>query len=142
MMELPDLEAIFASVKRLNALLTDEFEALKTQKLDVFEALQPEKVDLLQHLAASGVVQNPEQDADPDLIKALLNNPRWGEITDLLERCKRAHQRNELLISKQLDAIKGALSTLQNQDPAGTLELYTKLGRVKSARRSILSGDA
>ncbi len=142
MMELPDLEAIFASVKRLDALLTDEFEALKTQKLDVFEALQPEKVDLLQHLAASGIVQNPEQDVDPDLIKALLNNPRWGEITDSLERCKRAHQRNELLISKQLDAIKGALSTLQNQDPAGTLELYTKLGRVKSARRSILSGDA
>jgi flagellar biosynthesis/type III secretory pathway chaperone len=142
MMELPDLEAIFASVKRLDALLTEEFEALKTQKLDAFEALQSEKVELLQTLAASGVVQNPDEDADPDLIRALLENPRWGEITDLLETCKRAHQRNELLISKQLDAIKGALSTLQNQDPSGTLELYTKLGRVKSPRRSILSGDA
>ena len=142
MMELPDLEAILALVKRLDALLTDEFEALKTQKLDVFEALQSEKVALLQSRARKGVVQDPEQDADPDLIKALLNNPRWGEITDLLETCKRAHQRNELLISKQLDAIKGTLSTLQNQDPSGTLELYTKLGRVKSSRRSILSGDA
>jgi flagellar biosynthesis/type III secretory pathway chaperone len=59
-----------------------------------------------------------------------------------LEQCKKSHQRNELLISKQLDAIKGALSTLQNQDPAGSLELYTKLGRVKSSRRSILSDDA
>lgn len=142
MMELPNLQAIFASVERLDALLTDEFEALKTQKLDAFEALQPEKVELLQTLAASGVVKNPDEDADPDLIKALLDNPRWGEITELLTQCKRAHQRNELLISKQLDAIKGALSTLQNQDPSATLELYTKLGRVKSSRRSILSGDA
>lgn len=142
MMELPDLDAILASVRRLDALLTDEFEALKSQKLDVFEGLQSEKVALLQVLASSGVVKNPSDDADPTLIRALLNDPRWGEITDLLERCKRSHQRNELLISKQLDAIKGALSTLQNQDPAGTLELYTKLGRVKSARRSILSGDA
>lgn len=141
-MPLPDLQAILASVKRLDSLLTDEFDALKTQRLDAFESLQQEKVVLLQALANSGVLNQPGEPADADTLKALLADPLWADITDLLETCKRSHQRNELLISKQLDAIKGALATLQNQDPNGTLELYTKLGRVKSSRRSILSGDA
>ncbi len=141
-MQLPDLRAIHAAVKRLDALLTDEFEALKTQKLDAFDALQPEKVSLLKQLASSGVVQDPNHPLDPELLEQIVKDPIWNEITELLEACKRSHQRNELLISKQLDAIKGALATLQNQDPGGTLELYNKLGRVKSTRRSILSGDA
>jgi len=141
-MHLPDLQAILRSVQRLDSLLTDEYEALKTQKLDAFESLQQEKVTLLQTLASSGVVQDPNQPTDPERLEAIVKNPLWSDITEILERCKKSHQRNELPISKQLDAIKGALSTLQNHDPAGTLELYTKLGRVKSSRRSILSGDA
>ena len=141
-MQLPDLQALIQSLQRLDSLLTDEYEALKTQKLDAFEALQQEKMSLLQSLSSSGVVQDPNQPTDPERLEAIVKNPLWNDITELLERCKKSHQRNELLISKQLDAVKGALSTLQNQDPAGTLELYTKLGRVKSSRRSILSGDA
>lgn len=141
-MHLPDLQALLKAVQRLDSLLTDEYEALKTQKIDAFDALQQEKMSLLQTLAGSGVVQDPGQPADPDRLEAVVKNPLWNDITEILQRCKKSHQRNELLISKQLDAIKGALSTLQNQDPAGTLELYTKLGRVKSSRRSILSGDA
>jgi flagellar biosynthesis/type III secretory pathway chaperone len=141
-MHLPDLQALLKTVRRLDSLLIDEYEALKTQKIDAFEALQQEKMSLLQALAGSGVVQDPGQPADPDRLDAVVKNPLWNDITEILERCKRSHQRNELLISKQLDAIKGALSTLQNHDPASTLELYTKLGRVKSSRRSILSGDA
>lgn len=141
-MHLPDLQVLFNSVKRLDSLLTDEYEALKTQKLDAFEALQQEKIPLLQALSSSGIVQNPDQPKDPARLEDLAKNPLWDDITDVLERCKKSHQRNELLISKQLDAIKGALSTLQNQDPAGSLELYTKLGHVKSSRRSILSDDA
>lgn len=138
----PDLRAIQQSVNRLESILTDEFEAIKTQKLDAFEALQQEKIALLQTLASSGVVQDSNQPSNPEQLEAIVKNPLWQDITEILERCKKSHQRNELLISKQLDAIKGALSTLQNQDPAATLELYTKLGRVKSSRRSILSGDA
>ena len=141
-MPLPDLQTILASVKRLDSLLTDEFEALKTQRLDAFEALQQEKASLLKGLSESGIVSQRNDTTDPQTLKALLADPLWSDITDLLEVCKTKHHRTELLISKQLDAIKGALSTLQNQDPNGTLELYTKLGRVKSSRRSILSGDA
>ena len=141
-MDQPDLQGLLKAVKRLASLLTDEYEALKTHKLDAFEALQQEKISLLQSLSSTDIVRDPDQPIDPDRLEQLANNPLWSDITQVLEKCKKSHQRNELLISKQLDAIKGALSTLQNQDPSGSLELYTKLGRVKSSRRSILSDDA
>lgn len=141
-MHLPDLQGLLGSVKRLHSLLTDEYEALKTQKLDAFESLQQEKISILETLSSSDIAQDPDQPTDPERLEELAKHPLWNDITHILEQCKKSHQRNELLISKQLDAIKGALSTLQNQDPAGSLELYTKLGRVKSSRRSILSDDA
>ncbi|MDF1783884.1 MAG: flagellar export chaperone FlgN [Litorivicinaceae bacterium] len=128
-----------ASVRRLDSLLTEEFEALKTQKLDAFEALQAEKISLLESLAELNL---SEDKMDRESLERLINDPTWNEITSILERCKRSHQRNELLISKQLDSIRGALSALQNQDPTATLELYTKLGKTRATRRSILSGDA
>ena len=128
-----------ASVRRLDSLLTEEFEALKTQKLDAFEALQAEKISLLESLAELNL---SEDKMDRESLERLINDPKWNEITSVLERCKRSHQRNELLISKQLDSIRGALSALQNQDPTATLELYTKLGKTRATRRSILSGDA
>ena len=137
-----DLLGLFESVKRLHSLLTDEYEALKNQKLDAFEALQQEKISILETLSSSDIVQDPDQPTDPERLEKFARNPLWNDITQILEQCKKSHQRNELLISKQLDAIKGALATLQNQDPTGSLELYTKLGRVKSSRRSILSDDA
>ncbi|MDC0882825.1 flagellar export chaperone FlgN [Litorivicinus sp.] len=138
-MQQHDLIAILASVRRLDSLLTEEFDALKNQKLDVFEALQTEKIDILESLAKLDL---SEEKMERETLQRLINDPTWNEITAILERCKRSHQRNELLISKQLDSIRGALSALQNQDPTATLELYTKLGKTRATRRSILSGDA
>ena len=127
------------SVKRLESLLTEEFEALKNQNLELFETLQAEKLKILEVLAGLDFIDENIDQAAP---QQLLNDPIWNKITTLLERCKRSHQRNELLISKQLDSIRGALSALQDQDPSATLELYTKLGKTRATRRSILSGDA
>ena len=138
-MQQDSLIQALASVRRLDSLLTEEFEALKTQKLDAFEALQTEKISLLESLAELNL---SEDKMDRESLERLINDPTWNEITSILERCKRSHQRNELLISKQLDSIRGALSALQNQDPTATLELYTKLGKTRATRRSILSGDA
>ena len=132
------IEAL-ALARRLDSLLTDEFDALKTQRVDAFEALQSGKISLLESLAELNL---SEGKMDQEMLERLINDPRWNEITSILEQCKRSHQRNELLISKQLDSIRGALSTLQNQDPTATLELYTKLGKTRATRRSILSGDA
>lgn len=138
-MQSTQLLETLSSVKRLDSLLTEEFEALKNQNLEFFEALQAEKLKILEVLASLDFIG---EKLDQDATQELLNNPIWNEITSLLERCKRSHQRNELLISKQLDSIRGALSALQDQDPSATLELYTKLGKTRATRRSILSGDA
>jgi flagellar biosynthesis/type III secretory pathway chaperone len=138
-MQSTQLLETLSSVKRLDSLLTEEFEALKNQNLEFFEALQAEKLKILEVLASLDFIG---EKLDQAATQELLNNPIWNEITSLLERCKRSHQRNELLISKQLDSIRGALSALQDQDPSATLELYTKLGKTRATRRSILSGDA
>ena len=138
-MQSTSLTETLTSVRRLDSLLTEEFEALKSQNLEVFEALQSEKVKILERLAELNI---SEESLDQTMLQQLINDPMWNEITSVLDRCKRSHQRNELLISKQLDSIRGALSALQNQDPSATLELYTKLGKTRATRRSILSGDA
>ena len=138
-MQLTSLTETLDSVRRLDSLLTEEFEALKTQNLEVFETLQSEKVKILERLAELNI---SEESLDQTMLQQLISDPMWNEITNVLDRCKRSHQRNELLISKQLDSIRGALSALQNQDPSATLELYTKLGKTRATRRSILSGDA
>ena len=138
-MQSTSLTETLASVRRLDSLLTEEFEALKNQNLEVFETLQSEKVKILERLAELNI---SEESLDQTMLQQLINDPMWNEITSVLDRCKRSHQRNELLISKQLDSIRGALSALQNQDPSATLELYTKLGKTRATRRSILSGNA
>ena len=138
-MRLTQLKETLASASRLDSLLTEEFEALKKQDIDIFEALQSEKVKILEGMADLDIA---DEGLDEATLQQMTNDPMWNEITRLLERCKRSHQRNELLISKQLDSIRGALSALQNQDPSATLELYTKLGKTRATRQSILSGDA
>ena len=134
-----DLAPLLRSIQGLEAILGEEFEALRVQQIDKFEASQTEKIGLLRHIES---FQLPGVNANPKDLQQLVNNPLWNQTTSTLEKCKKAHSRNELLISKQLDTIRGALSALQNQDPSSTLELYTKLGQKRATRRSILSGDA
>src|SRR6056300_1138235 len=133
------LTEALALVRHLDSIRADEFEALKTQKVSAFEALQHDKIKILESLTKLNLSGDG---LDQESLQQLVSNPTWNEITSISERCKRSHQRNELLISKQLDSIRGALSALQNQDPTATLELYTKLGKTRATRRSILSGDA
>jgi len=136
------LEQLDESARRLESLLTREFDALKGRHIDAFEALQPEKQELLKALARPELMDLIQNSSDRSALTALSKHPLWNAIQDRLEACKRAHQRNELLISRQLEAIRGALATLQAQDPGSTLELYDKLGKVRSSRKSVLSGDA
>ena len=138
-MQKDDLGSLLLSVQRLEAILSEEFEALKSQQIEKFEASQTEKISIMERIESFKL---PNSNTDTDDLQQLLNNPIWNQITSTLEKSKKSHQRNELLISKQLETIRGALSALQNQDPSSTLELYTKLGQKRATRPSILSGDA
>jgi flagellar biosynthesis/type III secretory pathway chaperone len=99
------------SAERLAQILDEEFDALKAQNLEAFEQLQGQKVALISNLAQ---VSPPQ---------------------DLILGCRDRHRRNSLLIQRKLDAIRSALKTLQGADPASSVEVYDRLGRLAGARR-------
>ncbi len=127
-LDLPSpLSAAMAKVDELVSVLEEEFSALKVQDLDRFEQLLTHKTDLLQQLSAITGVKQPE---DADKL-----GPPWEEFRSRMLACRDLHRRNEILIVRKLDAIRGALDSLQVTDPASSVEVYDRLGRVNRLRR-------
>jgi flagellar biosynthesis/type III secretory pathway chaperone len=59
-----------------------------------------------------------------------------------MSQCRDMHRRNEVLIGRKIDAIRGALQSLQMQDPASSIEIYDRLGKVNRSRRGRGYSDA
>ena len=121
------LEQALALAKTLEDMLEREFEQLKVQDLDAFEASQNTKNELLQQLAQLAGIQGPES-AD-----AL--GPEWDEFKEHMAHCRDMHRRNEVLIGRKIDAIRGALQSMQVQDPTSSVEIYDRLGKVSRGGR-------
>jgi flagellar biosynthesis/type III secretory pathway chaperone len=109
----------------LHDLLEQEFEALRVQELDRFEALQPEKLRIFE--ALSGLVARNDE-------ASFLDQPEWIGFRDLISDCRDLHRRNEVLIRRKLDAIRGTLHTLNGADPTAPVEVYDRLGRMSRLR--------
>ena len=116
-----------ALVDRLEALLEQEFNALKVQDLDQFEVLLEEKNHLLAELGRLTGVRQPD---DADKLGA-----HWNEFRSRMMACRDMHRRNEILIMRKLDAIRGALESLNVSDPTSPVEVYDRLGQIKRLRR-------
>jgi flagellar biosynthesis/type III secretory pathway chaperone len=112
---------------RLVDLLDEEFNALKEQDLDAFEELLNEKNHILADLTQLTGVRQPE---DADLL-----GPEWTPFRHRMVSCRDMHRRNEILILRKLDAIRGALESLNVNDPTSPVEVYDRLGQIKSLRR-------
>lgn len=121
------LEQALALAKTLENMLEHEFEQLKVQDLDAFEASQHTKNELLQQLAQLAGIQGPES-AD-----AL--GPEWDGFKEHMAHCRDMHRRNEVLIGRKIDAIRGALQSMQVQDPTSSVEIYDRLGKVSRGGR-------
>ena len=121
------LEQALALAQTLEDMLEHEFEHLKVQNLDAFEASQALKNDLLAQLAQLAGIHGPES-AD-----AL--GPEWDGFKDHMAHCRDMHRRNEVLIVRKIDAIRGALQSLQVQDPTSSVEIYDRLGKVSRGGR-------
>lgn len=109
----------------LQKLLQQEFDALREQNLDIFEALQPEKTqifDSLIRLTGVGTESNH------------LDYPEWDTFKNLINDCRDMHRRNEILISRKLDAIRGTLQTLNGGESTASVEVYDRLGRMARSR--------
>ena len=112
---------------RLVDLLDEEFNALKEQDLDAFEELLNEKNHILAELTQLTGIRQPE---DADRL-----GPEWTPFRTRMVTCRDMHRRNEILILRKLDAIRGALESLNVNDPTSPVEVYDRLGQIKSLRR-------
>ena len=112
---------------RLVDLLDEEFNALKEQDLDAFEELLNEKNHILADLTQLTGVRQPE---DADRL-----GPEWTPVRSRMVTCRDMHRRNEILILRKLDAIRGALESLNVNDPTSPVEVYDRLGQIKRLRR-------
>jgi len=112
---------------RLVDLLDEEFNALKEQDLDAFEELLNEKNHILADLTQITGIRQPE---DADRL-----GPEWTPFRHRMVTCRDMHRRNEILILRKLDAIRGALESLNVNDPTSPVEVYDRLGQIKRLRR-------
>ena len=121
----PELVAALEHGLVLQQLLQQEFDALREQNLDIFEALQPEKTqifDSLIRLTGVGTESNR------------LDEPEGDTFKNLIADCRDMHRRNEILISRKLDAIRGTLQTLNGGETTASVEVYDRLGRMARSR--------
>jgi len=120
-----DVVSAMAYGNALHGLLEKEFATLKAQELDRFESLQPEKLQIFEVLTQLVPHEEPEQ---------ILEKPEWQVFRELMATCRDLHRRNEVLISRKLDAIRSALHTLRDADPTASVEVYDRLGRMSRMR--------
>ena len=112
----------------LKVTLEEEFIALGEKNLDHLETVQRRKVELLKSIQS----QWPAQ-ADSDAIEDTVG-PLWEEARTLINECKEAHIRNDLLLKRQLEVVRTVLSSLTQRSEDNHSALYDKMGRMKRKR--------
>jgi flagellar biosynthesis/type III secretory pathway chaperone len=90
--------------------------------MDGFEALQSAKHESLEVLEKISQSMGDQWRTDP----------AWAGFLHQVSECRDAHRRNELLLRRQLDAVRGALETLV-ADAQAEPGLYDHMGQ-RSAR--------
>jgi flagellar biosynthesis/type III secretory pathway chaperone len=118
----------------LEDLLAQEFEALKVQDLDRFEQLLEQKNEVLEQLSTLSGVRQPE---DADRLGS-----EWDAFKLRMVACRDMHRRNEILIVRKLDAIRGTLQSMVIDDPASSVEVYDRLGKINRLSRRRGYSDA
>ncbi len=112
-------QRLLTLARELEQVLEQEFQALQQQQLETFDRLQAVKTDLLADLSRLC----PAADE-------LQQDPAWAGLRESLMRGRDAHRRNHILIERKLEAIRGALNSLQVENPAASVEVYDRLGKV------------
>jgi flagellar biosynthesis/type III secretory pathway chaperone len=116
---------------QLAQILELEFQALRQQELDQFEQLQPIKTDLLSEitlLAPPATLLQDEQD--------------WQDFRANMLVCRDLHRRNEVLIERKLESIRGTLQSLRIQEATSPIEVYDRLGQIARFSRAQGYNDA
>jgi flagellar biosynthesis/type III secretory pathway chaperone len=116
---------------QLAQILELEFQALRQQELDQFEQLQPVKTELLSDITnlapPASLLQNEEE---------------WQEFRAQMLACRDLHRRNEVLIERKLESIRGTLQSLRIEEATSPIEVYNRLGQVARFSRGQGYSDA
>lgn len=121
--------------QELSSILEEEFSVLESKNLEALETIQDRKVIVLQQLDVSWANLNAKHREDPEKSVATDNRDSlWEEAVALINACKEAHIRNDLLLKKQLEVVRNVLSALTQKTDKNYGDLYDKLGRMSKKR--------
>jgi len=118
-----------ATTSRLSGVLEQEFDALKRRDLAQLERLGESREALLSQLL---YLKQTHQD-------------QWRQLPfeaarRALAHCQTLHKRNEMLLTKQLEAVRQALGAIQKS--SDDADLYTRLGKLAQRRAYLFRDDA
>ena len=138
MSEVTLIREILTLGNQLKSTLEEEFIALSEKNLDHLETVQVRKVALLESIQA----QWPQEADTPSEAEAsdypaaedATADPLWDEARTLLNECKEAHIRNDLLLKRQLEVVRTVLSSLTQRSADNHSALYDKMGRMRRKR--------
>ena len=118
-----------ATAQRLEHLLEQEFQALRARDLPQLERLTEAREALLAQLL---YLKQTQQQAWP--------SAAFSEARARVDHCQTLHKRNELLLARQLDAVRQALGALQKS--SDDADLYDRLGQLARRRAQLFKNDA
>jgi len=119
---------------KLKSSLEEEFIALSEKNLDHLETVQQRKVALLQSIQAQWPREIPSEADESTDSELNMSDPLWDEARTLLNECKEAHIRNDLLLKRQLEVVRTVLSSLTQRSADNHSALYDKMGRMRRKR--------
>ena len=117
---------ISIQLETLEKILEQEFSVLKQQDMDSFDRLQPRKIAIMEALGADGVIESISASNSSE--RSQTSQEEVSSIKILIDRCHELHRRNEILINRKLEAVKGALASLREGSATDDVEVYTKAG--------------
>ena len=119
---------------QLKSSLEEEFIALTEKNLDHLETVQQRKVELLQSIQAQWPQEISSEATEASAERVDMSDPLWDEARTLLNECKEAHIRNDLLLKRQLEVVRTVLSSLTQRSADNHSALYDKMGRIRRKR--------
>ena len=119
---------------QLKNSLEEEFIALTEKNLDHLETVQQRKVELLQSIQAQWPQELSSEAEESPTGEVSSSDPLWDEARTLLNECKEAHIRNDLLPKRQLEVVRSVLSSLTQRSADNHSALYDKMGRMRRKR--------
>ena len=114
--------------RMLSSVLEEEFTVLENKDLEALEAIQDQKVTVLQQLHSAWSNLNTHREAAAEEQEnPASQDSLWDEAIGLINNCKEAHIRNDLLLKKQLEVVRNVLSGITKKSDTGLGALYDKM---------------